>query len=471
MELASRITLWLVLAAVLGYSVAWLLATVRHGMQLSQLQSEWELTLAELRAEVRASRERERVLAAAQKSMEGTYIARERLLAGELEERRVRLLSLVEAQSRMAGSQADLDSRLAHCQSALAQRATELEEAVERVRQLEPLSHRIAELQQEVRELGQLAVARASANQELQRHLAMREAESEAAQRRLAQLQEEHRAVLRQRDDLAGVETRYLTLLAEREAEAARAAEQFCVAPLDVTGSADLRGEQAARARLQARLGELEPLTGRVRDLERQLASSERSRTELVRDLESEIRALRARIADLESGPPPGRPHEPASFAGQGGRSDAAGAMVEVSAAADERRLALEAEVAVLREVVASRNREIADLRAAAEADTQPVAPLARAARPRPKPAPEADDLKLIRGIGPVLERLLHRIGVTRFRQIARWSDRDVARVGRQLEGFPDRIRRDRWVESARREYIRKYGRDPTSGEWLPPRR
>ena len=36
------------------------------------------------------------------------------------------------------------------------------------------------------------------------------------------------------------------------------------------------------------------------------------------------------------------------------------------------------------------------------------------------------DDLKLIVGIGPVLERMLHQLGVATYRQIARWSERDI---------------------------------------------
>ena len=40
--------------------------------------------------------------------------------------------------------------------------------------------------------------------------------------------------------------------------------------------------------------------------------------------------------------------------------------------------------------------------------------------------AGEPDDLKLIVGVGPVLERMLHHLGITTFRQIARWTERDI---------------------------------------------
>jgi predicted flap endonuclease-1-like 5' DNA nuclease len=68
------------------------------------------------------------------------------------------------------------------------------------------------------------------------------------------------------------------------------------------------------------------------------------------------------------------------------------------------------------------------------------------------------DDLKLIVGIGPVLERMLHQLGVTTFRQIARWSERDIDEFDARLPEFPGRIRRDAWVTQARALHQSKYG-------------
>lgn len=70
----------------------------------------------------------------------------------------------------------------------------------------------------------------------------------------------------------------------------------------------------------------------------------------------------------------------------------------------------------------------------------------------------EPDDLKLIVGVGPVLERMLHSLGVMTFRQIARWSDRDVAEFDAKLPEFPGRIVRDQWVTQARELHQSKYG-------------
>jgi predicted flap endonuclease-1-like 5' DNA nuclease len=74
------------------------------------------------------------------------------------------------------------------------------------------------------------------------------------------------------------------------------------------------------------------------------------------------------------------------------------------------------------------------------------------------------DDLKLIVGVGPVLERMLQQLGVTTFRQIAHWSERDIDEFDARLHEFPGRIRRDGWVTQARELHQSKYG------ETLPPR-
>lgn len=61
-----------------------------------------------------------------------------------------------------------------------------------------------------------------------------------------------------------------------------------------------------------------------------------------------------------------------------------------------------------------------------------------------------ADDLKKIKGVGPKLEALLHRLGFFHFDQIANWTDREVAWVDQNLEGFKGRVVRDNWVEQAK---------------------
>jgi predicted flap endonuclease-1-like 5' DNA nuclease len=64
--------------------------------------------------------------------------------------------------------------------------------------------------------------------------------------------------------------------------------------------------------------------------------------------------------------------------------------------------------------------------------------------------AGEADDLRKIKGVGPKLVTLLASLGVTRFAQIAAWTDADIDRMDTQLGSFAGRIRRDNWVEQAK---------------------
>lgn len=75
-------------------------------------------------------------------------------------------------------------------------------------------------------------------------------------------------------------------------------------------------------------------------------------------------------------------------------------------------------------------------------------------APPQPKnlfsaPPAEADDLKLIRGVGPRLEKLLNEAGVYQFAQIAGFTDSDFAWLDTQLSTFKGRALRDKWREQA----------------------
>jgi NADH-quinone oxidoreductase subunit E len=62
----------------------------------------------------------------------------------------------------------------------------------------------------------------------------------------------------------------------------------------------------------------------------------------------------------------------------------------------------------------------------------------------------QPDDLKRIKGVGPKLEALCHRLGFFHFDQIANWSAEEVAWVDENLEGFKGRVSRDGWQAQAR---------------------
>ncbi len=72
------------------------------------------------------------------------------------------------------------------------------------------------------------------------------------------------------------------------------------------------------------------------------------------------------------------------------------------------------------------------------------------------------DDLKEIVGVGPVLERLLHRHGVHTFRQVALWTRQEIRSVDAALHEFHGRIRRDHWVRQARTLHRRRHGESLT---------
>lgn len=64
--------------------------------------------------------------------------------------------------------------------------------------------------------------------------------------------------------------------------------------------------------------------------------------------------------------------------------------------------------------------------------------------------AAPADDLRRIKGLGPKLLATLQAMGVTRFEQIAAWTDADLDALDARLGAFAGRPRRDNWVEQAR---------------------
>ena len=104
----------------------------------------------------------------------------------------------------------------------------------------------------------------------------------------------------------------------------------------------------------------------------------------------------------------------------------------------------------------------------------KPEKAAAKPAKPKPAPAAGAapellkkprggagDDLKLIRGVGPALEKMLNGMGVWHFDQIAAWTAADLKWVDDRLEGFKGRAKRDEWVKQAKK----------LAGGWRPDNR
>jgi predicted flap endonuclease-1-like 5' DNA nuclease len=142
-------------------------------------------------------------------------------------------------------------------------------------------------------------------------------------------------------------------------------------------------------------------------------------RARLVRSYEAEAAMLRRELASREA------------------------AIVQLGSLAEERRSLL-GDLATARANTARYRQLVIDL------ENDAVPPFFGAGAP--------DDLKLIVGVGPVLERMLQMLGIATYRQIARWSERDIDEIDAKLHEFPGRIRRDAWVTQARALHQSKYG-------------
>ena len=82
----------------------------------------------------------------------------------------------------------------------------------------------------------------------------------------------------------------------------------------------------------------------------------------------------------------------------------------------------------------------------ASKPDSDKTASTAPKAADKPKSLTKArggkpDDLKLIKGVGPKLEALCNKLGFYHFDQIASWTEKEIAWVDDNLEGFKGRVR------------------------------
>ncbi|WP_391482481.1 NADH-quinone oxidoreductase subunit NuoE [Nereida sp. NH-UV-3] len=88
-----------------------------------------------------------------------------------------------------------------------------------------------------------------------------------------------------------------------------------------------------------------------------------------------------------------------------------------------------------------------------AKSTAKPKASSDAGKKPRTMKAPRkagADDLKLIKGVGPKLEKLLNEMGFFHYDQIAKWGPAELAWVDANLEGFIGRASRDNWIDQAK---------------------
>lgn len=244
-----------------------------------------------------------------------------------------------------------------------------------------------------------------------------------------------------------------------------------------------LRAEKADR--LEAEIGELRDRANRASLLETQVAEMT-SKVQKADGVEAEIGPLRetAERAKLLEG-------ELAQVKGKAEQADAlerkltamsqkaalvAGLQDDVAAKGKqitqlEKQVELgnasRSELAGLRADIISRDKTIAELRARMAPGTDVVAPSntpdydgdgireGRNEGTKPTTLQAArngtpDDLKMIKGVGPKLEKMLHGLGFFHFDQVASWTADEVAWVDANLEGFNGRVSRDRWIAQAK---------------------
>ena len=88
-----------------------------------------------------------------------------------------------------------------------------------------------------------------------------------------------------------------------------------------------------------------------------------------------------------------------------------------------------------------------------------PQPPSAAGTPPAARPS-GPDDLRAIRGIGPAIERTLHGLDITTYRQIAALEGPELERVRGALQDFRARVEREDWPGQARELHRAKYGED-----------
>ncbi len=194
------------------------------------------------------------------------------------------------------------------------------------------------------------------------------------------------------------------------------------------------KGEDGALGEMRKRMGELEQLAQR----QKQQLGSLSGKLEL-RDVQ--LRELRDQLHDAEHG-----------------RTHAEGELRDTRMQSEHLRAAL-AKAATHKARAAQKKAGASKINGTqgANASKLGAAPgkapegLWQAAPPR------VDRLQRINGIGPVLERLLNRLGIYQFRQIARMSEDNVLWLGKHINSFPQRIERENWVTQAQDLHAETY--------------
>jgi len=463
--LIVKIIMSLSAAALLGFLVAWWWTRLAERRRSNELEGVWtqkvqraNRELDALRADLRTEATRAQGVA----DVEMTFQAKLSSAENEVTALREQVAAL---HAKLATA-----SKAAAAAPAAAVSKPGLEEEAVRLRaKVEYLEKDLAAVQTAADSAAAKALEDALAS------LANRDAEIEQLRRKLEE-SGKSAGVVREKDDaLASVRK----MLSERDNELGQWKKKFSdlqssqsqiassaagreaakVKDLEARYQGMIREKDAALSRMLAQIGELEPLKGKVADSERLAAKAakdgaEREAAKLkelevryqesIREKDAALARMLAQIGELES------------LKGRAAEAERLAAKVKEL----EPLTGLPAELAAAESRVATLIEERdAALQAAKAAVPARVARSAKATDDSNDPN-RPDDLKKIKGIGPVLEKKLASIGVVSFEQIARWTPDEADAVQKQLPELKDRIRRDNWVAAAREEFTRKYNRE-----------
>ena len=232
-----------------------------------------------------------------------------------------------------------------------------------------------------------------------------------------------------------------------RVAAAAKAAEDAGLAA-EAKATEEARVAAAAKAAEEARLAAETKTAGEAR------------LTAAVKAVQEERVAAEAKAAEAARVAAAAKPAEDARLAAEKKAAEEARLAAAVKAVQDERvaieaKASEEARIAVAAKPAEDRTAEHkpAESKAVEGVATTTAQPeLHRGSKPQGIAAPaegEADDLKLIRGVGPRNEKACHALGIYQFRQVEDWMPDEAIWVGHHI-AFPGRIEREHWIAQAR---------------------
>lgn len=424
--LVAKIVLCLLVALGTGFVLGWLVwrsiahererdLTTRWERRFGELERDRDTRVAKLRREVEDHREQIPTLEASLADR-SDLIAR---LEGDLAQWREKVPALEKRLSEREADVAGLDAQSRES----AARIDELDAlARERAEEVDALR---AAARKHAKALGDMETALRDSQQRVG---AAREALEDVESRERAQAE---RIDTLERELADAVRAGQTAQNAQREA--AKQSEAMAAERDALRRKADEATAEARRLTEQAARDERDRAALRERAEQREIgmtaARDEAGRSaKALSDAQEELRVVRAQLAAMEAG------------------------MTERNRELDALRGRRDRDATTL----AERDRRIAELEKAAE----------KAARDRPSwlldeapPPGERDDLKKIRGVGPVLEKTMNRLGIWRYAQLARLGPADVRWLAEHINTFPDRITRDRWVEQAGRLHREKSAR------------